>query len=265
MSGIGNFLNGAPATPEALARLAATGFGHFTTMQVRAGGVAGLDLHLARLEHATRVLFDAELAPEAVRAHLRTALGEAADASVRIAVTACNWSAREMPGPARIETLIRVSAPAAAAATPVRLRSVVHAHYLPQIKHGGNFDLLDLRRRARAAGYDDALLLDRDGHVSEGPTWNLGVVSGDTLLWPQAEQLDGVTMRLLSHVWAGAGGAVVQRPLHLAEIREPDAVFCCNSAGVWPVASIDGNALAAPGAGFARVCGALVRVPMQAI
>ena len=51
--------NGLPAQVEDLLP-ALVNYGHFTSLQVRDHAVQGLDLHLARLSHATRELFGSE-------------------------------------------------------------------------------------------------------------------------------------------------------------------------------------------------------------
>ena len=62
----------------------ASGYGHFTAMQVRGTRARGLTLHVDRLAAANRDLFDAGLDGERVRSLIRHALGEVADASVRV-------------------------------------------------------------------------------------------------------------------------------------------------------------------------------------
>ena len=55
-------LDGRPVDHDALATLALSNYGHFTTMRVSPiGGVRGLDLHLSRLHSDSRVLFDHDL------------------------------------------------------------------------------------------------------------------------------------------------------------------------------------------------------------
>jgi branched-subunit amino acid aminotransferase/4-amino-4-deoxychorismate lyase len=77
-------INGRDATAEHLGFLALINYGHFTTMQVRAGRVRGLDLHLRRLADATRELFGGGLDCEQVRDYIRHALCRTGDASVRV-------------------------------------------------------------------------------------------------------------------------------------------------------------------------------------
>ena len=54
-------INGHGATADQLGFPALVNYGHFTAMQVRNRRVRGLDLHLARLDSATRELFGASL------------------------------------------------------------------------------------------------------------------------------------------------------------------------------------------------------------
>ena len=244
-------MDGTPATTDALIRFARSTYGHFTTMQVRGGGVRGLDLHLARLEHATSVLFDTALDRAVVLAQMRTALAGMPDASLRIRIGARNFSARAMPSPAQIETLMLVDQPAQPRTEPARLTSFRHQRHLPQIKHNGNFDLFELRRRALAQGFDDALWLDQHGCIAEGTTFNVGFFRDDELIWPQAEKLDGTTQQLLQRGFAAAGGQNHTCPIVLADLNTFDGGFCCHSGGIWPLATIDATTLPIHDAGMA--------------
>ncbi|MCX7557868.1 aminotransferase class IV, partial [Xanthomonadaceae bacterium JHOS43] len=105
------------------------------------------------------------------------------DASLRISIGAANFTARAMPSPARLEVLMLVDPPAPEIIAPVRLMSTLHSRYLPQLKHGGSFDVMHLRRQACIQGFDDALLLTDDGFVAEGATFNIGFFHHAALLW----------------------------------------------------------------------------------
>ena len=56
-------IDGEEPSLGALRSLALDHYGHFTAMQVRGGGVRGLDVHLRRLAAQSRELFDEELDP----------------------------------------------------------------------------------------------------------------------------------------------------------------------------------------------------------
>ncbi|HMN33794.1 MAG TPA: aminotransferase class IV [Chiayiivirga sp.] len=255
------FIDGAPAEVEALAGFTRAGYGHFTTMQVRQGAVRGLDLHLIRLQRATRALFDGRLDIEALRGDLRAALAATPDASARISVVAGNWNARGMSGPARIRTLILVDPPAPEPEKAVRLRSFVHERYLPRFKHLGGFELFHLRRQARMQGFDDAVLRTRAGFLSEGATCSLGFFSGETLVWTQAPQLDGITRHLLMQ----SDPRAQVREISPEDARGFDGAFCCHSGGIWPVSRIDEVSIPVDAARIAALRARLAEIPMQPI
>lgn len=234
-------IDGVEATAAQLAHVARFNHGHFTRFHVRAGAVRGLDLHLTRLRDATRALYATDLDPQQVRALLRTALRDIDDAAVRITVFAPDWRIDAMPQPATVAVLIDVAPPTPYPLQPLRVRSVEHERFLPHIKHVGTFALFELRAQARRDGYDDALFVDRHGHVSEGTTWNVGFRAGDTVVWPDAPQLDGIAMQLLRAGLARAGIASERRCVPRATLDTFDGAFVCNATGVGrPIAAIDG-------------------------
>ncbi len=115
---------------------------------------------------------------------------------------------------------------------PLWVKSFVYARELPSIKHVGTFGLFHHRRLARLAGFDDALFVDANGHISEGSIWNIGFVDRDgAVVWPQAPQLDGVGMRLIDAGLASRGMRSRTRPVHLRELDAFRAAFFSN-AGV---------------------------------
>ncbi|HET9047559.1 MAG TPA: aminotransferase class IV [Chiayiivirga sp.] len=254
MSDTRAFVDGEPASTAALIRFARNAYHHFTTMQVRAGAVRGLDLHLARLSQATRALFDVELDLFQLRRHLRVALAGQADAALRISIGARNYSARAMPVPAQIESLILVDSPSLPRSDAMRLMSVQHMRHHAQFKHSGLFDVFALRRQALACGFDDAVLLDDRHCINEGPTFNLGFFQDDALIWPEADKLAGTSERLLQQAWAQVGGKHVVRPITLADLQHVSGGFACHSGGIWPLSAIDSQVLPVQRDALARLC-----------
>ncbi len=258
------FIDGERANAAALARMAQFNFGHFTSMQVRDAAVRGLDLHMARLVRDAREVFDAVLDPLRVRQFVCGALGARRDASVRVAVFAQNWNLRQIDAAARLSVMVSVAAPQQASARPLRLMPVEHERFLPHIKHSATFDLFTLRRRARSEGFDDALIVDRHGHVCEGATWNIGFFDGRSVVWPQAARLDGVTMQLLRRGLEADGIVSQLRPVPLAQIRDFTMAFACNAGTVaQPVARVGEVALATDADFIARLVRGFERQPMQ--
>ena len=238
-------INGTPAGVATLSA-ALPNYGHFTSMQVRDGGVRGLALHLQRLRDSTRLLFGSELDTTRLLAWLQQALRHAgsdavAASSVRINVFAAQFS-RDQPGaPQPVEVMISVAAPWQARAEPIRVQAQRYSRDLPQVKHVGTFGLFWQRQLALQAGYDDALFFDEAGRISEGTVWNVGFWDGERVIWPLAPMLDGVSQQLLKAALGAAGIEQQSREVRLPDLAGMKAAFSCNSTGVGvAIAAIDG-------------------------
>ncbi|MEV6896743.1 aminotransferase class IV [Amycolatopsis sp. NPDC051372] len=234
-------LNGAEPGAVQLARVLG-GYGHFTAMQVRDGRVRGLELHLTRLVTSTRLLFGSELDVSLVRGYVRKLVAGQGALSVRVLISSQSSTDDAVMTP---EILVRTGPPHEHVADPIRLKSVRYQRDLPEVKHTGTFGLIHHSRQAVLAGYDDAVFVDHSGHLSEASIWNLGFLEGDTVVWPEAAVLPGITSLLLKERLQQQGAvAQVTRPVHPRELPGFDAVFLTNSETVGrPVASVDGVAL----------------------
>lgn len=253
-------IDGHPAGPADLRRLALAGDGHLTTMQVRAGRVRGLALHLRRLDHANQELYGSFLDERLVRGRVRHALATApgpgelggdGNATVRVVVFPS--------GAGTVSVLVSVGPPAEPAATPLKLCSLRYERPFAHLKHVGTFGQIHCGRLARRRGFDDALLVTSQGLVCETTVANIGFVEaaargrgpGDggpgTLVWPQAPALTGVTMTLLDERLRQAspdGTASRRCPVRLADVEGFRAAFVVNARGLVPVERIDATTLA---------------------
>src|SRR4051812_16101898 len=138
-------------------RLATWNYGHFTSMQVRDGAVRGLALHFARLSDGNQDFFSYEMdfpAEHRLRELIRHALAGAADASVQV---------RFVPGPDPAgppDVLVSVTDPASdEPRPPLRVRTDGYRRDWPAHKHAATMGLSYAVRRARRAGYDDAIFV----------------------------------------------------------------------------------------------------------
>lgn len=115
----------------------------------------------------------------------------------------------------------------------------------PQAKVSANYaSPMTAKRRARAQGYDEIVLVDEDGHLAEGPTTNLFLVdaSGELLTPPSAKVLHGVTRSSVIELAKAEGIPFREAPLRPEALVEAAEVFLTGtSAGVWPVESVDGR------------------------
>ncbi|MER7467406.1 aminotransferase class IV [Streptomyces sp. NPDC097981] len=233
-------LNGSPAPLSALQALALTNYGHFTTMMVEDGAVRGLALHLDRLVGDCRTVFGAELDPEWVRECVRReAGGRAGVFMVRVTVFDPEL---ELTAPDRAgrPCVLVTTRPAPGTGRPLpalRVQRLGFHRDTPSVKHVALFGQLRLRRAARLAGFDDVLFTGSDGRVSEGCTWNVGFVDeAGTVVWPEADVLPGITMRLLRDGREGQTTA----PVTDARLRSMRAAFATSTGiGVRTVAAVD--------------------------
>ncbi len=92
------------------------------------------------------------------------------------------------------------------------------------------------------SGYDEAILLDDDGHVCEGTGENIYVVREGEIATPGQHNsiLDGITRRSVIQIAQDLGYTVVERDVARAEMYLADEVFLSGTAAeLVPVREID--------------------------
>jgi branched-chain amino acid aminotransferase len=123
----------------------------------------------------------------------------------------------------------------------------------PQAKVAANYvSPMLAKARAKAAGYDEVLLLDADGRVAEGPTTNVFLVDvdGSLVTPPPANVLHGVTRRSVMELAKHDGRPVREEAFAPEALFEAAEVFFTGTtANVIPVVSIDDRAVADGAAG----------------
>lgn len=223
-------LNGRPASSAELAPLAYAGYAHFTAMQVRAGQVRGLDLHLARLRQASLQLFGAALPDDTVRARLRAALqASPADCSLTASLSCPAGEFAVAAAPAMPQLLVRTSPPSDGPPGPLRLMAVEHERMLPSIKHVGEIAKTYYLRQAARQGLEDAAFLDREGRLSEGTIWNLAFWDGQAVVWPVAAMLAGTTMSIVRRQLERLGVPQREQEMRLADVAGMAGAVVMNS------------------------------------
>jgi branched-chain amino acid aminotransferase len=100
---------------------------------------------------------------------------------------------------------------------------------------------------AELAGFDEALLLNHDGYVSEGSGENIFLVRRGVVITPSLNQsvLEGITRRsLITLVRDELGLAVEERPVERGELFVADEVFLTGTAAqITAVSRIDHRAV----------------------
>jgi branched-chain amino acid aminotransferase len=101
--------------------------------------------------------------------------------------------------------------------------------------------------QARDSGYDDAIIVDSAGKVTEGPGYNIFMVRGGQLATPAATHgiLEGVTRDTILRLYQEAGtSAAVERTIDKSELYLADELFFCGSGKeVSAIRSVDGIVL----------------------
>jgi branched-subunit amino acid aminotransferase/4-amino-4-deoxychorismate lyase len=223
-------VDGAPATSEDLAHLALVNYGAYTSFRVDAGGVRGLALHLARLEAEAVELFGEPVGEASLRELMRAAVGDRDACWLRVSLFSPGISPRTPDWQGVPRVMIATSPPPPPLGAGLRVQLQAYAREAAHLKHVATFGLIQARRAARAAGFDDALFVDSQGRISEGSLWNVGFVRGDEVVWPKATMLAGVAQALVQEGLGGAGLTGVTEPVRAADLDRFDAAFLCNSA-----------------------------------
>jgi branched-chain amino acid aminotransferase len=122
----------------------------------------------------------------------------------------------------------------------------IHPRILPpQAKIVGNYANSILAKvDALKSGYDEAILLNMDGNVAEGPGENLFIVKNGTLMTPPLSSgaLEGITKDSIIKIAKDEGIDFEERDISREELHAADeAFFTGTAAEVTPIREIDGK------------------------
>jgi branched-chain amino acid aminotransferase len=115
----------------------------------------------------------------------------------------------------------------------------------PQAKMGGNYlNSILATQEAKRNGYDEAILLDKLGNVSEAPGENIFIVKDDEIITPplSSSALAGITRDSIFELAEDRGYKVVIREITRSELYIADEVFLSGTAAeITPIVRIDQN------------------------
>ena len=96
---------------------------------------------------------------------------------------------------------------------------------------------------ARQKGYDEALMLDLHGSVSEGPAENIFAIKNGNLLTPNSRSaLPGITRDSILKLSKELGIKAYEKRVKLSEVKNADELFFCGTATeIAPIISVDGE------------------------
>lgn len=220
------------------------GEGCFEAIRSYGGRLFRMDDHLDRLERSA-VALDLPLpARDELVAWSEEAARRGGDCSVRVVVTrGSGYPGVDLPGrvvvlaeplPDLPETyrLVPLPAPWHPGGDAWELSGVKSTSYGPNMA---------AQRRAQAAGFDDALLLSREGSILELPTSSVGWFGDGVLQTPALDLgiLDSITRRVVLEEASRAGLEVREGRFSVGELLDADEAFVMSTLKeVRPVSAV---------------------------
>jgi branched-chain amino acid aminotransferase len=136
-------------------------------------------------------------------------------------------------------------------ATVSSWRAISGDSLIPHAKASGQYlNSILAKTEAQKAGYEEAILLDQYGNVSEGSGENVFVVRDGALVTPGHTNaiLDGITRASVVQIATDLGYRVEQRDIARAELYLADEVFLTGTAAeLVPVREVDDHPIGEPG------------------
>ena len=113
----------------------------------------------------------------------------------------------------------------------------------PLAKVGGNYlNSILATQEAKRNGYDESILLDHLGNVSEAPGENIFILRNGNIITPPASSsaLEGITRESVMEIAQDQGYKIIEREISRTELYLADEVFLTGTAAeITPVISID--------------------------
>ena len=226
------------------------GWGVFSTMRVTDGVLFAFERHWDRMQRDAAKLhvpFPADPAWLKTRLVRLVEANSAWNATLRTAVVRNRGGLWEGPNPARDFDLIAFTANVNPWGTSVRLMIKPHARHAQNEFAGAKIcswaQNLTWYEEAHQRGFDEALLLNERGEVSECTSANIFAVSGREVWTPPLTSgcLPGVTRALLLEEIRLPGVSAVEKTLLPQDLEQADQVFISSSTRDFlPVSYVEG-------------------------
>jgi len=114
-----------------------------------------------------------------------------------------------------------------------------------QAKMGGNYlNSIIATQEAKRNGYDEAILLDHKGNVSEAPGENIFIVRDGRLITPplSSSALEGITRDSIIKIGRDLDFEVSEKFVTKSDLISSDEIFLTGTAAeITPITSMDGN------------------------
>lgn len=229
------------------------GWGVFSTLRVSQGVLFAYERHWARMVKDAKLMrIPMPAGPEALARDLRLLIeaNRAYDSTLRVCVI------RNRGGMFEGEEIDRDFDVVAFTSDPNRWGEGVNLAVEPNARHGANrfagakilswSHNLTWLENAKERGFDEVILLDERGEVSECTSANIFIETDDGFATPPVSSgcLPGVTRELLLGDARPEGVPVVERPIGLDELYRARAAFVTSTTrNLLPVSSIEGRTI----------------------
>jgi branched-chain amino acid aminotransferase len=110
---------------------------------------------------------------------------------------------------------------------------------------GGNYlNSIIATQEAKNNGYDEAILLDHNGNVSEAPGENIFIVRNGQMITPplSSSALEGITRDAIIKVGRDLDMEVFEKEVTRSELTMSDEIFLTGTAAeITPIIAMDGK------------------------
>ncbi len=226
------------------------GWGVFSTLRVCDGILFAFDRHYLRMAHDAELL---HVPFEIPRDDLRKLLlrlvkaNQANNATLRVAMVRNRGGLFESPRISRDADLIAFTADLTNWGEGVRLTYVPNGRFgaspFAGVKVTSWAQNLTWYEQAHQRGFDEVILLNEHGQISECTSANIFIVRKDDIWTPPLRTsgcLPGVTRAILLEEIRASGFAIAEREFSPSELEESDQVFITSTTrDLLPVLSVD--------------------------
>lgn len=231
-----------------------SGWGVFSTLRVASGVLFEFDRHYARMRYdAIRLRVPFQISPEALEASLHKLIdaNNALDATLRVAIVRNKGGFFESPGLTRECDLVAFTKDLTNWGEGAQLSYVKGSRFSGCPFAGSKTNSwahnLTLYEEAHERGFDEAVLLNERGEVSECTSANLFAIRAGRVVTPPLASsgcLPGVTRAVLLEEIHVPGLAIEEGVLTPEDLESSEQVFMTSSTrDVLPVLAIDGRPL----------------------
>ncbi|MBM3254224.1 MAG: branched-chain amino acid aminotransferase [Candidatus Omnitrophica bacterium] len=253
------------------------GEGVFETMRSYNGVIFKLDKHLRRLFHSSEKMYlKIPYNQNKLKGHIYTTLKKnfLKEAYIRVAL----WRREEGFGldfKEKIADTLIVAQPLKKfprrvykeGIKAVALKGKNTSSLISNIKSFNYLENILARKMARSLGFDEVILLNTEGFVSEASSSNIFIVRNGVLTTPpiKAGILAGITREVIIDLAKRCLFDVYERNISARELLKADEIFLTNSISeIVPVAEVNGKRIGSGLAGeFTRLLAVLYRLEAE--